>query len=131
MQVIGIKREFKYNGIVLADPNPQLSIEDVRGFYAGQYPELNNSVVEGPVTKNNVAAYSFARAAGAKGRVAHPVRDGLRSLVKSETAADGSPKLKMPTEEEGKLYAKVGHFMLGKPGGKTIPLPSKAFGLWG
>ena len=38
MQVLKIVRKFNYNGIALVDPNPALSIDAVREFYATQYP---------------------------------------------------------------------------------------------
>ena len=69
MQEIQITRSFKYNSVTLPDPNPALGPDQIREFYATQYPELNNAVVEGPVTKNAVATYTFTRAAGAKGEL--------------------------------------------------------------
>lgn len=62
-----ITRSFKFNGLTLGDPSPEMDIESVKRFYANQYPELLNSVVEGPVTKGAAAAYTFIRAVGAKG----------------------------------------------------------------
>ena len=49
MQVAEIKRAFAYNGLKLPDPNPGMSIDQVKAMFAMQFPELNNSVVEGPV----------------------------------------------------------------------------------
>ena len=62
-----ISRTFKFNGMNLTDPSAEMDIESVKRFYANQYPELLNSVVEGPVTKNAVSTYTFIRAVGAKG----------------------------------------------------------------
>ena len=67
MQVAEINRAFAYNGLKLPDPNPGMSIDQVKAMFAMQFPELNNSVVEGPVTKGGVATYTFTRAVGAKG----------------------------------------------------------------
>ena len=67
MQVAEIKRAFAYNGLKLPDPNPGMSIDQVKAMFAMQFPELNNSVVEGPVTKDSVATYTFTRAVEAKG----------------------------------------------------------------
>ena len=33
-----VEREFVYHGTILADPNPKFSIEEVRSFYATQFP---------------------------------------------------------------------------------------------
>lgn len=67
MKVTEIKRTFAYNGLKLPDPNPSLPVEQVKAMFAMQFPELNNSVVEGPVTKDGVASYTFTRAVGSKG----------------------------------------------------------------
>lgn len=62
-----ISRAFKFNGMNLTDPSPEMDLESVKRFYANQYPELLNSVVEGPVTKGTVSTYTFIRAVGSKG----------------------------------------------------------------
>lgn len=62
-----ISRAFKFNGMNLTDPSPEMDLESVKRFYANQYPELLNSVVEGPTTKGTVSTYTFIRAVGAKG----------------------------------------------------------------
>ena len=62
-----ISRAFKFNGMNLTDPSPEMDLESVKRFYANQYPELLNSTVEGPVTKGTVSTYTFIRAVGAKG----------------------------------------------------------------
>jgi PRTRC genetic system protein C len=67
MKVNVIEREFVYHGTTLADPNPKLSIEDVRSFYATQFPELTNAAITGPETVGDRMRYSFERAIGSKG----------------------------------------------------------------
>lgn len=62
-----IVRRFRYNGITMSDPSPQKTIDQIRLFFATQYPELLNSVIEGPVTKDGTSTYTFARAVGSKG----------------------------------------------------------------
>jgi PRTRC genetic system protein C len=39
MKINLVEREFVYHGTTLADPNPKFSIEEVRSFYATQFPE--------------------------------------------------------------------------------------------
>jgi PRTRC genetic system protein C len=51
----------------LADPNPNFSIEEVRSFYATQFPELTNAAISGPETVGDRLRYSFERAIGSKG----------------------------------------------------------------
>jgi PRTRC genetic system protein C len=41
-------REFAYNGIKLPDPNPEMSLEQVREVYSPAYPELTTAAIEGP-----------------------------------------------------------------------------------
>lgn len=67
LQAVEIKRVFNYNGIDLSDPNPAMSVDEVKQFYAMQFPELTNAEAEGPATANNVSKYVFKRAAGSKG----------------------------------------------------------------
>lgn len=67
IQVTTLKRVFKYNGMTLPDPGPALSLDAVKSLFAMQFPELNNSAVEGPSTKGNTATYTFLRAVGSKG----------------------------------------------------------------
>lgn len=60
-------REFTYNGMKLPDPNPTLSLEQVREIYSPAYPELTTAAIEGPEISENKAVYRFVRAVGAKG----------------------------------------------------------------
>lgn len=61
-------REFKYNSVKLADPNPALSLSQVRDFFANVYPEITSADIEGPEIIGNKNVYSFRRAVGTKGR---------------------------------------------------------------
>ena len=67
MKVQVVEREFVYHGATLADPNPKLSIEDVRSFYSAQFPELTNAAITGPETVGERLRYRFERAIGSKG----------------------------------------------------------------
>jgi len=67
MRINLVEREFVYHGTTLADPNPKLSIEDVRSFYATQFPELTNAAITGPETVSDRLRYTFERAIGSKG----------------------------------------------------------------
>ena len=46
LKTMTLPREFILDGRKLADPNPSLSIEDVRTHYTGIYPALNNASYE-------------------------------------------------------------------------------------
>ena len=67
LEATTLRREFKYNGMTLADPAIGKTPDQVRVFYARMYPELTTAVVEGPVTKSGIATYTFLKAAGSKG----------------------------------------------------------------
>lgn len=62
-----LTREFAYNGIKLPDPNPEMSLEQIREVYSPAYPELTTAAIEGPELTNETLVYRFVRAVGAKG----------------------------------------------------------------
>ena len=129
MQVVDLRREFKYNSIKLSDPNPALTPEEVKDFYqALQFAELNNSLVEGPVTKDGVATYTFTRAVGSKGATAS-------ALIERTLNADPATQEKaltlaadcQPFTEQARTLASLVDNRSGHP----LPLPASAFGMWG
>jgi PRTRC genetic system protein C len=88
LQATTIQREFKYNGMTLTDPSPSKTPDQVRLFFAAQYPELTNAVIEGPTTKQGRSTYTFARAAGSKGASQATV---LHRIVANGLPNHGSP----------------------------------------
>ena len=60
-------REFAYNGIRLPEPNPVMTLEQVREIYAPAYAELTTAAIEGPEIAGDKMIYRFVRAVGAKG----------------------------------------------------------------
>ena len=67
MQATQLTREFRYNGVRLADPSPTFTIEQVRDFYANTYPEVLNADIDGPTVEGPQQVYTFRRAVGTKG----------------------------------------------------------------
>ncbi len=67
MQTTELQREFKYNSVKLADPNPAFTLVQVRDFFANVYPEIISADIEGPEMIGNKQVYSFRRAVGTKG----------------------------------------------------------------
>lgn len=70
--VTKLKREFvvKGNGgkdIVLSDPNPEFSPDEVLKHYMSAYPSLNNANVTGPDVKTNKLVYNMQTSVGTKG----------------------------------------------------------------
>lgn len=67
MDIQNLTREFRYNGVVLADPNRSFTLPQVRDFYANVYPEITSADIEGPQQTGAKAVYTFRRAVGTKG----------------------------------------------------------------
>lgn len=67
MNIKVVEREFVYHGASMADPNPKFSIEEVRSFYANQFPELTTAAISGPENVGDRLRYRFERAIGSKG----------------------------------------------------------------
>lgn len=67
MQIEKLIREFRYNSVVLPDPNSTFTLEQVRDFYATVYPEIISADIEGPEQRGANSVYTFRRAVGTKG----------------------------------------------------------------
>ena len=67
MDIQTLEREFRYNGVVLPDPNQGFTLPQVRDFYANVYPEITSADIEGPQQTGAKAVYTFRRAVGTKG----------------------------------------------------------------
>lgn len=67
MKVETLAREFSFNGVRLPDPNPKLTVDEVRSLFAATYPEITTAAIEGPEAVGNTLIYRFSRAIGTKG----------------------------------------------------------------
>ncbi len=67
MEKITLKRSFSFNGLKLPEPDERMSVEEVKSFYANQYPELTTAAISGPEIIGNSIQYTFSRAIGTKG----------------------------------------------------------------
>jgi PRTRC genetic system protein C len=65
MKISVPERVFTYNGATL--PDPGMSADQVRSFYANQFPELTTAAISGPENTGGKLRYSFTRAIGTKG----------------------------------------------------------------
>ena len=65
MQIEKLIREFRYNGVVLQDPNTTFNLVQVRDFYATVYPEIISADIEGPQQLGAKSVYTFRRDVGA------------------------------------------------------------------
>ncbi len=79
MQVIQLTREFRYNGVRLADPSPKFTLEQVRDFYANTYPEMLNADIDGPNVEGTLQVYGFRRAVGRKGSDLAALREQIET----------------------------------------------------
>ena len=62
-----LSRHFEFNGIRLPDISPSLSVEEIRGLYSQQYPEIATAAVTGPEQVGDKLVYRFSTAIGTKG----------------------------------------------------------------
>lgn len=62
-----VTRSFLYNGRTLNDPDPTMSPDQVRAFYANIHADLTNAVVEGGDFANGAQVFEFKRGIGTKG----------------------------------------------------------------
>jgi PRTRC genetic system protein C len=67
LTVTKMSRVFQFQGIRLPDPNPEMSVDEVKALYAAQYPELATAIVNGPEASGDKMRYTFERAIGSKG----------------------------------------------------------------
>jgi len=60
-------RRFKYSGLMLPDPGPDLDIESVRSLYAASYPEITTAALTGPEAVDGDLVYTFTKAIEIRG----------------------------------------------------------------
>ncbi|WP_296228553.1 PRTRC system protein C [Ralstonia sp. UBA689] len=103
MQTTQLTREFRYNGVRLADPSPNFTLEQVRDFYANTYAGILNADIEGPAVEGAQQVYTFRRAVGTKGNDLAT----LRQLI-ADDAVGGAPRVKLiPTSQLNHPVAKL------------------------
>jgi PRTRC genetic system protein C len=89
MDIQNLIREFRYNGVTLADPSAAMSLPQVRDFYANVYPEITSADIEGPEQVGAKVIYTFRRAVGTKGCEQIRVRTELRLTAGVDAATVG------------------------------------------
>ena len=55
------------DAIKLTDPDPDMTPEQVRKFYAGRFPQLVNSTTTGPIYDEDNMVFTFKTGIGTKG----------------------------------------------------------------
>jgi PRTRC genetic system protein C len=67
LKVAALPREFYYNGTKIPDPNPNMSVEQVRDMLTPRFPELATAAIKGPEDMGTEQRITFVRAIGEKG----------------------------------------------------------------
>jgi PRTRC genetic system protein C len=62
-----LERRFVFDGNILPDPDPNMSVEQVRDMYIPAHPEITTATVTGPEPIDGKIRYTFVRANGHKG----------------------------------------------------------------
>ncbi len=67
LKTSNLPREFVFNGSRIPDPDPHMSIDQVRDLLTPSYPEIATATMTGPEDTGTSLRYSFSRAIGSKG----------------------------------------------------------------
>lgn len=67
MAIQNLQRNFKLKDQILPDPNPNFTEDEVRQFYADEYPELTNASIKAPEYQEDKVIYEFESNLGSKG----------------------------------------------------------------
>ena len=68
MAIQSLTRVFSFkDSPEIKDPNPNMTVEEVRDFLSNQYPALTNASVEAPAYKDTRVLYEFKTNLGQKG----------------------------------------------------------------
>lgn len=69
LEIKGIEREFviETDQLILSDPNPEMTIEQVQIYYSTMYPQLTTATLHGPEYIDDKNRYTFSTIIGTKG----------------------------------------------------------------
>jgi PRTRC genetic system protein C len=67
LKTSSLAREVVFNGSRIPDPDPQMTIEQIRDLLTPSYPEIATATMTGPEDTGTSLRYSFSRAIGSKG----------------------------------------------------------------
>jgi PRTRC genetic system protein C len=67
MEIHPLSRIFEFNGVRLPDPDPKLTVEEIRNLYSHEYPDIATASITGPEAVGDKLRYQFTRAIGSKG----------------------------------------------------------------
>ena len=67
MDVLKLKRVFKFNEVELPDISSEKTPEEIFDFYSAKYPQLVNATITGPEKIDDSLVYSASSRVGEKG----------------------------------------------------------------
>jgi len=71
LEVTNLKRSFSFKKdgkfIILTDPNPDFSVQEVMQFHSTQHPELTTCTIDGPKVEGDSQVFEFKTTVGTKG----------------------------------------------------------------
>lgn len=73
------RRRFLYNGTLLSDPDPTMTVQEVKDYYTRQFPELNNATVA--IDENGLSDSGTGRKETWQFRGAAPAKPGNTGLA--------------------------------------------------
>ena len=62
-----VNRVFSYSGVMLPDPDPAMTPQEVKDYFTNIYPELVNASIEGGDFDGTNQQFTFRRGTGTKG----------------------------------------------------------------
>lgn len=62
-----LPRVFSFGSMNINDPDPSMTVSEVRDLLSGAYPELTSSECGEPTEKNGALVYKFTKPVGTKG----------------------------------------------------------------
>jgi PRTRC genetic system protein C len=91
--VTALEREFVFDGHPLPDPNPNMSVEQVRETYIPTHPEITTAAVTGPEAIDGKLRYTFSRAIRPQGITCHgEIRKGASFARFNESQSRRNPQ---------------------------------------
>jgi PRTRC genetic system protein C len=79
MTIETMNREFRYDQLRLPDPNPRLTVDEVRTAFSATYPEIATATLTGPEAVGNKLVYHFTKAIEIRGASAFFARPGFHA----------------------------------------------------
>ena len=64
MTVEAANRVFKLADVILPDPDINMTVDEVRKFYSGQYPEITTATLGDTEFEGDTVTYTFTQSVG-------------------------------------------------------------------